>query len=316
MEDARRRRPRRAPAHAARRGRRGRARPARGRYKGIEGFQVLLLELEAVLPRPAEPPKQEEPPAPAEEPAVKKKKLPPRISREEIYDQIDKGVKVDRVYVGMTVLAALIAAFGLIKDDIAVIIGAMVIAPLLMPNVAAALASTLGDKDLARKALRANAVGIGLALAIAFAVGLCTPGTELFDARGGLLSPSLLARTDLRPGVIVLALLSGVAGTLAVTAGLSGTVIGVMVAVALMPPLVTFGMLLGAGQIQLALRALELLAANVISVNLAGVATFLFMGVRPRTWFEAEQARHAIRRAITLWAVLLTGLTLLVVSRL
>jgi uncharacterized membrane protein len=81
-----------------------------------------------------------------------------------------------------------------------------------------------------------------------------------------------------------------------------------MVAVALLPPLVTFGMLLGAGKLSLARGALLLTAANVICVNLAGVATFVAQGVRPRTWWEADRARRATRNATLVWLLLLLGL--------
>jgi uncharacterized membrane protein len=113
-------------------------------------------------------------------------------------------------------------------------------------------------------------------------------------------------------GDILLALAAGAAGTLAFTQGLSGAVIGVMVAVALVPPLVVSGMLLGDGHFSSAGGALLLTLANVICINLAGVATFLAQGVRPRSWWEAERARRATLRAILLWLVLLASLSLIV----
>lgn len=85
-----------------------------------------------------------------------------------------------------------------------------------------------------------------------------------------------------------------------------------MVAVALMPPLVTFGMLLGAGYLNLAVNALFLVITNVICVNLAGVATFFFQGVKPRTWWEAEKAKKSTRTAAILWGVLLIVLSIII----
>ncbi len=81
-----------------------------------------------------------------------------------------------------------------------------------------------------------------------------------------------------------------------------------MVAVALMPPLVVFGMLLADGFFSQAVGALLLLSANVVCINLAGVATFLAQGVRPRTWWEEQRAQHATRLAIGIWFVLLLAL--------
>ncbi|MCB9898641.1 MAG: DUF389 domain-containing protein, partial [Planctomycetes bacterium] len=104
---------------------------------------------------------------------------------------------------------------------------------------------------------------------------------------------------------IALALAAGAAGSLAFTSGVSGVVVGVMVAVALLPPLVVAGLLAGSGHWTLAARALVLLLTNVTCVNLAAVATFILRKVRPRTWWEGERAKKATRIAVTTWIVML-----------
>jgi uncharacterized membrane protein len=78
-----------------------------------------------------------------------------------------------------------------------------------------------------------------------------------------------------------------------------------MVAVALLPPLVTTGLMLGSAHFDLAFGAFLLLAVNVICVNLSGVVTFLLQQVRPNSWWAADKARRATRRAIAIWTVLL-----------
>jgi hypothetical protein len=80
------------------------------------------------------------------------------------------------------------------------------------------------------------------------------------------------------------------------------------VAVALLPPLVEFGMLLGAGHLFSAMGALLLFSSNIVSINLAGVGTFLLQGVRPRTWWEGERAQKATRAAVITWFLLLASL--------
>jgi uncharacterized membrane protein len=75
--------------------------------------------------------------------------------------------------------------------------------------------------------------------------------------------------------------------------------------VALLPPLVVVGLLLGGGAPDLALNAFILFAINIVCINLAGVVTFLAQKIRPRTWWESEQAGHATRIAVTLWVVTL-----------
>jgi len=61
-----------------------------------------------------------------------------------------------------------------------------------------------------------------------------------------------------------------------------------------------------------ALGAFLLLGTNVICVTLSGVVTFLAQGVRPRTWWQAEQAKRAAQVAILVWGVLLGLLMLLI----
>lgn len=266
-------------------------------FVSTKGFHVILFPVDAVLPRPKPEPKPEQgketvPPEPEE---VKYGKQ--RINREELYAQVTEGLDTSLVFVGMGILSAVVAAVGLLRNDVAVIIGAMVIAPLLLPNVAMSLATTLADFILMRRAVVTNIVGIGVAFICAVAVGL------LFTVDATV--PSIASRTKLGPADIILAMAAGAAGALAFTQGLPGAVIGVMVAVALMPPLVVCGMLVGEGDFSSASGALLLTTANLICINLAGVSTFLAQGVRPRSWWEAKQAKKATWRAILVWIVLL-----------
>jgi uncharacterized membrane protein len=104
------------------------------------------------------------------------------------------------------------------------------------------------------------------------------------------------------------ALASGCAGALVFTSGVSAILTGVMVAVALLPPLVASGLLLGGGYPTLAMSALSLFLVNLICVNLAGVMTFLAQGITPTNWWEKDRATKATRVAITLLLALLAGL--------
>jgi uncharacterized hydrophobic protein (TIGR00341 family) len=204
----------------------------------------------------------------------------------------------------MVFLATIVAAIGLLRDNVAVLIGAMVVAPLLGPNVGLSLATTLGDSKLGFSALRANVLGILVGLALSSCLGfIFTVDPEMHE---------ILSRTEVGLSDIFLALAAVCAGALAFTTGLSPALIGVMVAVALLPPLVASGLLLGAGRLPMALGAFLLFITNVICVNLAGVMTFLIQGIRPRTWWEADKAKKATRNAILLWSILLIVLGVLI----
>lgn len=258
------------------------------KFGDVEGFRIMLFTVEATIPKP----EQED-----DEDNEDKADGPGRISREELYADVTSSAELTPVYISMVILSTLVAGVGLILDDVATIIGAMVIAPLLAPNVSLALAITLGDVKLGLNSLKANAAGLFASLGIAFLMGLVlTVDLE---------SEQLVSRTLVSLEHIIIALAAGSAGVLAFTRGVPGTIVGVMVAVALLPPLVDVGLLLGAGYMRLAVGAGILTITNLICINLAGVLTFLLQGVRPRNWWDEKKAQKATRIAIVTWFILL-----------
>ncbi len=272
------------------------------RFSAVESFRIIITSVEATIPRIEAP----EPAEDAEKSPLAKRIKFARVSREELYHDINEASRLSWLFATMVTLSSVVAVIGLVRDNAAVVIGAMVIAPLLGPNVALALAATLGDTQLAKNAKRANIVGMLLPLFVAAAIGV------FIDCEG--LSAEIMSRTEVNLSDIVLALAAGCAATLSFTMAMSGTLIGVMVAVALLPPLVTCGMLLGCGQWQLAGGAGLLFATNLICINLAGVTTFLVQGVRPRGWWDKAQAMKATKRAMTIWLVCLALLVILILA--
>jgi len=271
----------------------------------LDDFRIMLFPIEASIPRP-EP--QEETPPPSE--TVSKPEQPAeskadRISREELYADIADSAKLTKVFIIMVALSSIVAAIGLLRGNVAVIIGAMVIAPLIGPNVALSLATTLGDIDLSRNALKTSMAGISVALVLSVFVG--------FIFQIDPTSPEIASRTVVGIGDIVLALSAGCAGALAFTTGIPTILIGVIIAVALIPPVVTCGMLFGAGYWDQAFNAMILSIINIISINLAGVLTFLLQGIKPITWWEVNIAKKATRRAIVIWVSLLIVLVIVIV---
>ncbi|MEZ5331593.1 MAG: TIGR00341 family protein [Thermoanaerobaculia bacterium] len=267
-------------------------------FEGQEGFHLALLPVEALLPREQEDEPKDDPRGTGGE-----GRPPGRISRAELHSEVVEQLGVTGVFLTMTAISALVASIGMLRDNMAVVIGAMVIAPLLVPNIALALATVLADVELGKRALVANLSGAGTALALAAIVGW------VVDVDSSI--PALAARSQISLSDLALAVAAGAAGTLALTRGLSGAVIGVMVAVALLPPLVATGLHLGQGHWIDAGRAGLLTAANVIGVNLAAVATLAILGVRPRRFWEAARARRATRWAVAVWVVLLVALAVL-----
>ena len=269
------------------------------RYGKSSEFHMALLPVEASFPSPKEiEDKKEE-----ENGAESDEKVPLRVSRQELYSEIFDSAKLTNTFLVMVALSTIVAAIGLIKNNTAVIIGAMVIAPLLGPNVALSFATTLGDAELGINALKTNAAGILAAFGISLLLGFFLTVDPAIN--------EIQARTVVSYADIILALASGIAGALSFTSGLPSALIGVMVAVALIPPLVVFGLLLGGGFVGPSLGAFLLLVINMICVNIAGVITFLIKGLQPIHWWEASKAKKATRYAIFLWVSLLFILILL-----
>jgi uncharacterized hydrophobic protein (TIGR00341 family) len=272
------------------------------RYSSIEGFRAIMFPVEATLPLY----EMEVDAAELRARRIGKKvdKGGLRISKEELYSEISDRIKPSRIYLSLVILSSVVAAVGLLRNSIAIVIGAMVIAPLLGPNVGMAFATALGDQEFGRKAFRTSVYGIGIALLLSMLIGF------IFNADTAV--PSIVSRTTVNLSDIILALAAGCAGVLSITSGVSTALIGVMVAVALLPPLVVLGLLLGVGEFSLALGAFLLLLANLICINLSGVATFYIQGVHPRNWWEAERAKKASKRAIIIWTGLLVALVVVI----
>jgi uncharacterized hydrophobic protein (TIGR00341 family) len=259
------------------------------------GYRTLVLPLDAVLPRPAASAQAEE---------REDRASAASVSREEVYASVSGGAKLKPAFVAMAILATVVCGIGLTRDNTAAVIGAMVVAPLLGPNMALALALTLGDGLLVRRSLRC--VGVGLAVVFSSALAL-----------GFLVSidpsvPELRSRTMVAFGDMVLAVAAGAAGTLAYTSGAPTYLVGVMVAVALLPPTVASGLFVGSGYLREAGGATLLVAVNLVAVVFAAMLTFLAAGMRPRVWWKEKRAKESARRAALVLGLLLSLLLLLV----
>ena len=244
----------------------------------IPSFTAYVAELEAVLPALQENADTELPLS---------SDLPPpswlerffsrdRLSTDELYDDIEDSLRLRPSYLLTVTLSAIIAGLGMRSGQTAVVIGAMIIAPLLGPTMGLALAATVGDWKLGRRALITLAIGSVLAMLAGLAIGMIVTIEPL--------TAELRNRTLVQPSDIALALACGGAGVLAFSRGASLALVGVMVAVALVPPLTAAGIYTGAGYPVAGANALFLFTVNLVCVNVAGIATFLFQGLPPKSW--------------------------------
>lgn len=207
--------------------------------------------------------------------------------REEIYDDVASNAELTVNYFALCVASGIVAALGMNADNVAAVIGAMVIAPLLGPLLAFSFGAALGDAELLTRSARNTLIGLCTCLATAIAVGLVVEVN--FD------SHELMSRTSVGLDSIVLALAAGTAAALSLSSGVAGRMVGVMVAVALLPPVAAAGMFLGSGRPETALQAILLFTVNIVCIMLAAQIVFYLKGVRPRTWYEREKAEQTSR---------------------
>lgn len=243
--------------------------------EGVE-WRIIILPVEATAPKVEA--------TETEKDKARKKTI---ALREEIYHDVSGGAAISNDFLLLTLLSTIVAAVGLSTSNVAVVIGAMVIAPLLGPVLAFSFAAALGDLPLLLRAARTAMAGLAVGAGVSFLIGLFFP----VDFQ----SAELTARTVLGMDAVALALASGGAAALSIAAGLPSALVGVMVAVALLPPSAAAGMYLGGGDPESAFRAGLLLAVNVVCVNLAALSVFAYKGIRPRTWLERISAKRATK---------------------
>ena len=253
-------------------------------FEGDKDAKILILPVDASIPRMQEEPKEN-----------KDKK--PKRTREELYEQVIKGVDLNLNYVFLVALSTIVVIIGLSEDNIAVVVGAMVIAPLLGPNIALSFAASIGNKELIVSSLTSLILGILISVGLGYGIS--------YFADINFQSPEILTRTRVGIGDIVLALASGAAAALSMTTGISAALVGVMVSVALLPPAACLSILLAYHEYELAFGAFLLLLINTVCVQLAGNLIFVSQGFRARTFYEREEAKGDLRLFMLFWIVLL-----------
>lgn len=190
----------------------------------------------------------------------------------DLYEQLQAGSRWNSDFIVMLSLAAGIATLGLLQSSPAVVIGSMLLAPLMTPMIGMGLALNQGNPKLAYASFRAIGRGFLMALLISALVGWITPGSDL--------TPEVLARTEPNILDLLIAVFSGAAAAYALARpSLAGTIAGVAIATALVPPLCSTGISLAYAQFPEAIGALSLLVVNVLAIILAAAATFRAMGL-------------------------------------
>lgn len=229
------------------------------------------------------------------------------VEQNELIWSAQKNAHSNLDYTVMIVLSAALATLGLLTNSAAVIIGAMLVAPLMSPLSSFSTGMATGILHLTRRASVTLFAGVTLALLISIVMGVLLPidtPTEEMLARG---SPNLLDAA--------IALVSGwVAAYATARKGIPAALAGVAIAAALMPPLCTIGLGIALRDISLAIGANLLFLANIAFIIAAQYSTFLWMGMHP----TKDREGATLNRSRAWWFVLftITIIVLLVFARL
>ncbi|HBF08446.1 MAG TPA: DUF389 domain-containing protein, partial [Gammaproteobacteria bacterium] len=210
----------------------------------------------------------------------------------DLFIQLREVARPHTTFLTLMVLSAIVASLGLFLSSPAVIIGAMVLAPLMSPIISLAMALLRRDQNLMMQSLETIAIGVCLAMGTAALVTFIIPVDRITAEIAGRLQPNLL---DM--GV---AIASGIAGAYAyVREDVAKSVSGVAIAVALVPPLCVSGIGLGWWDWHVFSGAMLLFLTNLVGISLSAALTFLVLGFAP-----LDRARKGLMLSATLMGLI------------
>lgn len=199
-------------------------------------------------------------------------------------------------FYSLTLLATVIASYGIVNASPATVIGAMIIAPLMTPIMATAAALVMGDTQRDIRALMLVATGAALVLAVSWFIGLLHSTFNVFVVAG---NEQISSRIAPRSTDLVIALASGAAGALALSReDIADSLPGVAIAISLVPPLCVGGLCLSIGEWSAAWGAVLLFLTNFFSILLAGGGVLLLLGLHQVSGGTARGRRHAFPSVI------------------
>lgn len=240
-----------------------------------------------------------------------------RISREELQARAADLAPAASTYFILLVVSTAIATAGLLLDSAATIIGAMVVAPLMGPALAASVGVVVDDDGLATRGVGLQVTGLVVSVATAAAIGWTLRGTVLLPPGFDITTvPQITERITPNVLALFLALGSGVAGVVSLTRNVGSVLVGVAIAVALVPPAATAGLGIAWGHPMVVVTAGTLALVNLLSINLTALILLWVSGYRPDRSDRIQRAYGQLRSrivvllvAIALLSVVLGGVT-------
>ena len=202
-----------------------------------------------------------------------------------VYEDLARGSDPRAAFFFLVGASTVIASLGLVMNSTAVVIGAMLVAPLMTPILGLALALVRGDPRFIAIALRAEVFGVAVSIGVSVLLGLALP--SYFNA-----TPEMLARTAPNLFDLLVAVFAGMAGAYAlVDENISPVLPGVAISTAIVPPLANCGLSLALGAYTGAWGSFLLFFTNFLSILLVAAAVFGIVGLGERLDARAGAAR-------------------------
>jgi uncharacterized hydrophobic protein (TIGR00341 family) len=234
-----------------------------------------------------------------------------RISREELHARAEDLAPANSTFFAFLVLSTIIAATGLLLDSAATIIGAMVVAPLMGPAISASVGTILDDAQMASRGVKLQVTGLLAAIATGAILGwllqqtiLIPPGLDIRTI------PQVTERTSPNFLSLFLALGSGLAGAISVIRGAGSALVGVAIAVALVPPAATSGLGIAFGLPGVAIAAAVLVVVNLLAINVSALLLLYLSGFKPLEAGKFEGVRSAVVSRIVVIVIAIAVLSI------
>lgn len=228
---------------------------------------------------------------------------------EKLIDSIRPQRSLDIGKIALTSIAGIIALTGLFLNNVAIIIGAMLLSPLLGPIYAFAINTALGRGKDAFKSIGNLSIMILIVIVISYLATLfIDPFIELRK------TSEIRSRIDTGLIYVIMAILLGFASIFALSKGISEVIAGVAIAAALLPPAVVVGIAFALYP-QDAIDAIILTLENVLGLMAGSLSAVIILGIGPRKYYEKTVARKFIVRT-TLFIIILLVLLFAVILRL
>ncbi|MFW5976842.1 MAG: TIGR00341 family protein [Bacillota bacterium] len=210
-------------------------------------------------------------------------------TRESLITYAHENSQLNLEFITLIIVSAIIATLGLLLDNVAIIVGSMVIAPMLGPILGITVGIVLGEADLIKQGVSSEIIGTVVAIMVGFIIGIIIPEIEITN--------SLEIRTLPTLADLLIALSAGAASAYSLMKGKLTSLVGVMVAASLIPVTGTIGIGISLGRQDMIVGALLLLIGNFLGLILANTLVLYLEGLRPQIWYK-HKAKKIVKKSV------------------